>query len=126
MAKKIIHIILTTVLILGTAGMALHKHYSNGDLYSISIFGETKSCCADNEICVCCSTKTEFYQVEDDFNSSSFELPQIACLLSLSDHNDEILENIQTSLTASLKNRYLFHAPHEIDKYLAVIQVYLI
>lgn len=97
MIKQLLHIFLSGFLLLGTAGLVVSKHYSNGELYSSSLFGEAEPCCADDEMCSCCSTETEFFQVEDDFISTSFQLPVMVCLQSFISPMNEISESQKTS-----------------------------
>lgn len=46
------HIIASFVLFVLTVGVSINKHYSNGKLYSLSVFGNAKSCYAE-EIQLC-------------------------------------------------------------------------
>jgi len=124
--KQLLHIFLSGFLLLGTAGLVVSKHYSNGELYSSSLFGEAEPCCADDEMCSCCSTETEFFQVEDDFISTSFQLPVMVCLQSFISPMNEISESQKTSFTFTSPYSYLSHAPPEDSELLSFIQVFLI
>ncbi len=126
MVKKLSHIILSGALLLGTAGFVVNKHYSNGKLYSSSLYGEAKSCCADHEMCSCCSTETEYFQVEDDFISTTFQFPAIVCLQFFYDPLDDISELRATSFTLPAPYPYLSHVPPEDSEFRSFIQVYII
>ena len=66
--KRILHILFATVFTILTVGVTLNKHYSNGDLFSIALFGEAESCC---EVpCDCCDEETEVIQFVADYISS--------------------------------------------------------
>lgn len=52
MLKTISHITFSVLLFTLSVGITVSKHYSNGKLYSQSIFGEAESCnTSDNETC---------------------------------------------------------------------------
>jgi len=52
MIKTIPHIILSLMFFVLTVGISINKHYSNGELYSQSFFGEAEVCgMDDNEAC---------------------------------------------------------------------------
>jgi len=70
MIKKISHILLALLLLVSTSGVSIHKHFSNGKLFSTAIFGKAKSCC---EVpCGCCSEKQDVYKVHNNYTASSF------------------------------------------------------
>ncbi len=75
MVKKTIHILVIVLLLISTIGVTINKHYSDGELFSIALFGEAESCCEGP--CDCCSDETEHYQINVDFlqsNISNFDL----------------------------------------------------
>ncbi len=52
MIKTIPHIMLSLMFFVLTVGISINKHYSNGELYSQSFFGEAEVCgMDDNEAC---------------------------------------------------------------------------
>jgi hypothetical protein len=55
-----------------TVGVNVTKHFSDGQLFSISVNGEAKSCC---EVpCDDCSDESDLYQVQADYIFSSSHL----------------------------------------------------
>ena len=74
MLKKASHIILSMLLLLSTAGLAISKHYCGGELISTSLFVEADSCCESDD---CCKNETEVFQLDEDFSvSTAIELPE--------------------------------------------------
>ncbi|MCF6364821.1 MAG: hypothetical protein L3J35_01320 [Bacteroidales bacterium] len=52
MLKAISHIIISILVLFLSIGITVSKHYSNGKLYSQSVFGEAESCeSAESEVC---------------------------------------------------------------------------
>ncbi|MCB2206793.1 MAG: hypothetical protein KQH67_00740 [Bacteroidetes bacterium] len=87
--KKTIHILFTLVFTVITLGFTINKHYSGGELFSFSIFGEPESCCAD--VCNCCDEETQTIQFHADyvfsidaFDHDQVELELFAAALPLS------------------------------------------
>ena len=87
MLRNTSHIILSTLLLFATVGLAISKHYCGGDLISTSIFGEAESCCDDSD---CCKNESELFQLDEDFSlvtvsevpqSTEFELMDFAILV---------------------------------------------
>lgn len=72
--KKVANIIVIFVLMIPTSGIIVNKHYSNGNLYSASLFFKAKSCCEDDVCCHGsnngCSEETEAYRLVVDFDCS--------------------------------------------------------
>lgn len=66
MIKKLSHIILASVLLISTMGLAVSKHYCHNSLVDVSIFAQADLCCDDGG---CCSNENHFYQVKDDFSA---------------------------------------------------------
>jgi hypothetical protein len=74
MLRKTSHIILSTLLLFATVGLAISKHYCGGNHVSTSIFGEADSCCDDSD---CCKNKSEFFQLDEDYSLVSVsDVPQ--------------------------------------------------
>jgi len=81
--KKIINIFVSIVFLISFVGVNIHKHYSDGKLYSAAIFQEAESCCADMNQCqmndtsaksknqqeenCSCEDETETYKISDTF-----------------------------------------------------------
>lgn len=66
--KKAIQILFTVVFTVVTLGFTINKHYSGGELFSIAIYSEPESCCAD--VCNCCDEESETIQFLVDFTFS--------------------------------------------------------
>ncbi len=66
MFRKIANILVLILFIVSTTGFTISKHYCHGNLVSVSINVEAKSCCgvSDND---CCKNENEFCQLTDDF-----------------------------------------------------------
>jgi hypothetical protein len=69
-------------------GIQINKHYSQGKLYSVSVYQEAESCCqsktCDMEIGSCmhkakkacsCENETEIIKINDVFISEKFSIP---------------------------------------------------
>lgn len=67
MLKKIAHFVLALLLLVSTTGMTISMHYCSGELVSISINKEAKSCCDGGN--GCCENKTLHLEIEDDYVS---------------------------------------------------------
>ncbi|MEA2042679.1 MAG: hypothetical protein U9N85_09030 [Bacteroidota bacterium] len=79
MFQKITNIIIPFILLISTTGVSLSKHYSGGELYSISLVGEAESCCTVP--CDCCSDESDFYKLVVDYlMSASQDTPDINIL----------------------------------------------
>jgi hypothetical protein len=67
MIKKIIHIVLSFLLLISTAGISFSKHYCNDRLISVSIYEEAEPCCdGDNR---CCTEETENYRLDSVYDA---------------------------------------------------------
>ena len=57
------NIALLTYLV-GLFGWQVNKHYSDGELFDISLFAEAESCCEHD--CDCCNDTSDTYQLDVD------------------------------------------------------------
>ena len=74
MLRKTSHIILSTLLLFATVGIAISKHYCCGNLISTSIFGEADSCGDKDD---CCKNESELFQLDEDCSLVSVsDVPQ--------------------------------------------------
>ena len=71
LVKKVLHILVASLLLISTSGVIINKHYSGGELFSASLFVEAESCC---ETSCCqhehknnCSEESDFYKLIADF-----------------------------------------------------------
>ena len=72
MSKKLGNIILSLLVLCTTTGIAVNQHYSNGELYSASLYGSAESCCPiDSENHDTCQETTKVYKVKDYFHPSN-------------------------------------------------------
>ncbi|MCU4173980.1 HYC_CC_PP family protein [Carboxylicivirga sp. N1Y90] len=67
MLKKISHIIMVIVLLVSTTGMTVSKHYCQGSLVNVNIFGEAKTCCDDIGTSKCCHNESAHFELDEDF-----------------------------------------------------------
>ena len=66
MIRKLNHIILASLLLISTMGLAVSKHYCHSSLVDVSFFAQADSCCDDGG---CCTNDNHFYQVKEDFSA---------------------------------------------------------
>lgn len=70
--NKVANSIIVVMLLISTSGIIINKHYSNGQLYSASLFTKAKSCCEADTCCHSqddgCTEKTEAYRLVVDFD----------------------------------------------------------
>jgi len=124
MLKKISHIILSCMLLVATMGMAVSKHYCQGDLMSVSLFGQNKSAC---DMGNCCHNETHIYQVKEDFSVPPVSTAPILAEIDILGH--DLFAGLglivpETENTTS----FVFETPPllPIQKTLALKQVYLL
>ncbi len=99
--KKTIHILFTIVFAVVTLGFTVNKHYSSGELFSLAIFSEPESCCAD--VCDCCDEESETVQflvdytfTDDNIESVPVEVELFAVILSFTNAETELaISNIE-------------------------------
>ncbi|QGY44511.1 hypothetical protein GM418_12825 [Maribellus comscasis] len=124
MLKKAVHIVLASLLLVSTVGMAVSKHYCRGDLVSVSFFHEAHSCCS---MAGCCQNENHFYKVKDDFSSPAvLAVP----LLAEIDILGQQFFQIETLLPENNKNTQLSYSdsppPLTVREVLAREQLYLL
>ena len=89
--QKVINIFVSIVFLISFIGIDIHKHYSQGKLYSTAIFQEAQSCCAVMQDCemadisetighhqqddCSCENKLETIKISDVFIIESFSFP---------------------------------------------------
>ena len=124
MLQKISHIILAPLLMISTMGMAVSKHYCEGNLVSISMFDEAETCCGDMG---CCHTENEFFQVKEDYSTPIVLTPPVLAELEILGHD---LLNEDFFVAAEHQNFEFSYAefppPPNIQKVLSLKQVYLL
>ncbi|MDF9795624.1 hypothetical protein OKW21_000887 [Catalinimonas alkaloidigena] len=75
MIRKLIHIILSMILLLSTTGVAISKHYCGGELSAVEVGHEKMSCCDEPDDMPedCCHDEQLTFLVEQDFQLSAFQ-----------------------------------------------------
>lgn len=68
--RKHIHIFMAFLLLLSTSGVAISKYYCGNILKEVTILSDGTSCCGDQDMPDCpCSSETETYKVDSDFET---------------------------------------------------------
>lgn len=78
MLKSILHIAVSLLLLVATAGFSISKHYCGENLISVVPGTQAESCC--DGPCNCCHDETLHFQVEDDYVSGEKLQMQIKVL----------------------------------------------
>lgn len=123
MLRKAGHIILGFIIVVVTMGVTINKHYSGGNLYSISLFFEAESCCERD--CDCCSDESQTYKIDDDFlvtNISQPEIPSMQLLASKKQLINTVLLSLFETQNKDFYNR-LLPVTHRLQP---VLQTFLI
>ncbi len=71
MLKKISHIIVSVLLVIGSTGFTTYKHYCGEDLMGESIQTEQEDCC--DVALTCCYEEVETIQIDVEYLSTSFD-----------------------------------------------------
>ena len=122
MLKKFSHIILSSLLLISTMGVAVSKHYCSGSFVSASVFHEAKSCCGDSD---CCHNENLFLKVKDDFSAQIVLTVPVLAELDILGHN--LLNGLILESPATENSIYRFTdspPPPTIQKVLSLKQVY--
>jgi hypothetical protein len=69
MIKKLFHIIIALIMVLGTAGISLTHHYCGDLLVSTTIYGSDHSCCGEH--CKKCHNESISIKISDNFTKPS-------------------------------------------------------
>ncbi len=123
--KKSIYIIVTVIFTFLTVGVNITKHYSGGELFSISLIGDAKSCC---EIpCDCCSDESDLYQLKADYIFSNYHFESDVETVDLFQFYSSIIDIV--TIDRIKNSNYLVFTdipPPESKDYLSKIQSYLL
>lgn len=124
MLKKLSHIILSLLLLVSTMGMAVSKHYCQGDLMSVSLFGKDKHAC---DMGSCCHDETHIYQVKEDFSVPTISMPPVLAEIDILGHDLFDLANLTAPETEN-STPFITETPplQSHQKALALKQVYLL
>ena len=124
MLQKISHIILASLLLVATMGMAVSKHYCSDSLISVSVFEEADSCCDDMG---CCHTENEFIQVKNDFSTPAISTIPVLAEITILGHDLFDGLNLTLSETEIQKNTISDSPlPSSVSEALSLKQVYLL
>lgn len=89
MLVKALHVSLALLLFISSSGIVFSKHYCKGELKSIALFGEAKSCHDDSKMksCPfhpvseeepeekdCCKNESELVKLDEDIDIPQFDL----------------------------------------------------
>lgn len=124
MLQKFSHIVLASLLLVSTMGMAVSKHYCSGSLVSVSLFDEADACCDDTG---CCQTKNEFIQVTEDFSSPSISTIPVLAELTVLGH--DLFDGLDMTLPQTEIQNTPFSIsplPPTVSEVLSLKQVYLL
>lgn len=77
MLRKVIHIILTLVMLVSTMGMTVSKHFCGNKLISVSVTSEAKFCCDDVGEDGCCRNETDRFELDVDTLLTVFNIDDV-------------------------------------------------
>lgn len=69
MFRRIGNIFILLLFVVSTTGFTISKHYCHGNLVSVTINTDAKSCCGTNNN-DCCKNENDFFQLNDDFSAT--------------------------------------------------------
>ena len=124
MLQKFSHIILASLLLVSTMGMAVSKHYCSDNLVSVSIFEEADTCCDDMG---CCHNENEFFQVKNDFSTPAISTIPVLAEISILGH--DLFNSTDLILSETdIQNKPLSDSPlpSSVSEALSMKQVYLL
>jgi hypothetical protein len=84
MMKRTGHIILILLLLFGTTGMTITRHYCGTTLVGTHVFSTPGKCCGDN--CPYCHNEKISFKITDNFESSLAKPDLTASVKNLLDH----------------------------------------
>ena len=124
MLQKISHIILASLLMISTVGMAVNKHYCGGEIVSVSLYDNGDSCCDMDD---CCKNETQVFQVKEEFSVPATSTIPILAEFDILGQNLTDWEAISEPDAENTELSYIDSSPHKtIQKVLSLKQVYLL
>jgi hypothetical protein len=85
MLRRLLHIVLSLLLVVSTTGLSLHKHFCGDSLQAISLQKLTGCCSADSTEAPadndCCQNQTQQYQADTDFQAG--HAPDFSALVAI-------------------------------------------
>jgi hypothetical protein len=125
MFRKTGNIALAILLLITTTGFSISKHYCGTHLVEVAINSEIEPCCGEMGNSNCCHNETEYFQLKEDFvSSSSIENTSITCFdilfpLVLIDFPDTPY-NIEIEI-----ENFAESPPNSLQTKLSLLQTYL-
>jgi hypothetical protein len=124
MIRRLGNIILSVIFLSATAGLVVNKHYSNGQLYSASIYSTAESCCSEGQHEDSCHNESEILKISSSLHHSGYETLKLCCVAKTIKTEDEgILSPNFTSITKDLNRPELPRYTIPLQK---LLQVFLI
>ena len=118
--RKSVHIFLSLVLLVLTAGLTIDKHYCGSQLVSVSLLGDIDPCCdADDG---CCHDDTDTYKLAADYTVPFFivEFDQIPVDMPILAIQKQSFTNAGSSYTDNIG----YSPPRKPQQTLSVLQRY--
>ena len=70
MIERLGNISLICMVLFATTGFVVNKHYTNGELFSASLYSNPDTCCVEDDFCACCSEESQLMRIDHSFLSS--------------------------------------------------------
>ncbi|HKK82478.1 MAG TPA: hypothetical protein VJ909_09525 [Prolixibacteraceae bacterium] len=117
-------LLLTLLMIMMSAGIAVSQHYCNNQLVSISIDQPAESCCDDSN---CCNTSTTLIMMDEEaVKAETNQTPSVhQHILYLKNAFHFVFDNIYTEKTRAIE-KYASPLPVTLKTLLSTIQVYIL
>jgi hypothetical protein len=101
MFKRAGHILIILLLLLGTTGVTITRHYCGGRLVGTSLFSAPKHCC--NGECPMCHNEKIDLRITDNFQSTQSQVDFLAGFKTLLEHH-----SLPTLLAYSTHSNFSF------------------
>ncbi|MBS2212662.1 hypothetical protein KEM09_14685 [Carboxylicivirga mesophila] len=124
MLKKVSHIVMVLLLLVATTGLTVSKHFCQGSLVDVNIFGGTKTCCDDNETSECCDNEFSHFELDENFviAANDIELQEVTLELLFPFIHSIVINEVER-LDIKLVS-FNPPPPQEVLDFLSDIQVY--
>ena len=121
MLRKLVTIFVLVLFVISTTGFTISKHYCHGNLVSVKINSEAKSCC-DISGSACCHNETEIFQLQEDFTFMQSSIADVDFVLDISLFIQESYELVNNTEIGSIYLEKGFIPPPDLSVILADIQ----
>ena len=138
---QLLHLFLATLVLLGSAGATINRHFCGGELKSVALFGRAEKCHQDQakKHCPfhpapteepgdkedCCDDETELVQLDDQERTTGEALPAVVALVP--DFPPLRFNYLPPHPRPRIKGRYEhYHPPPLIPDAVREFQVYRI